>query len=152
MISLVIILALVTVPLVLIARLSFTVLARLLGVVSQSEVTTRAEFARIREQLLATAGDDGVSAEGAGREPDSGGPTHRGGAIEPQGGAVLEQPRSAAPERRAARSGAQRPVINLSAAEQLAAAEWRRCPTCMASVSSTASMCLQCGSGLSAQS
>lgn len=62
MISLLIVLALVTVPLALIARLSFTVIARLLGVVSQSEVATRAEFARIREQLLATAGDGGTPA------------------------------------------------------------------------------------------
>jgi hypothetical protein len=62
-ISLLIILALVIVPLALIAKLSFTVLARLLGVVSQSEVATRAEFARIREQLQATAEDVGVSSD-----------------------------------------------------------------------------------------
>ena len=70
-ISLVIILALVTVPLALIARLSFTVLARLLGVVSQSEVATRAEFARIREQLLATAGEGEGQLEGSPRAPDA---------------------------------------------------------------------------------
>jgi hypothetical protein len=62
-ISLLIVLALVTVPLALIARLSLTVLARMLGVTSQSEVATRAEFARIREQLLATAGDGEGPAE-----------------------------------------------------------------------------------------
>jgi hypothetical protein len=51
-IGLLIVLALVAVPLALLARLSILMLARLLGVVSHSEVATRAEFARIREQLL----------------------------------------------------------------------------------------------------
>jgi hypothetical protein len=112
-ISLLIILALVTVPLALIARLSLTVLARMLGVTSQSEVATRAEFARIREQLLATAGDGEVPSRDASRQaPEPGEPGQ-------------------SPE----------PVM----------AEWRRCPTCEASVPSTASICLQCGAGMSAQ-
>jgi hypothetical protein len=106
-ISLLILLALVTVPLALIAKLSFTVLARLLGVVSQSEVATRAEFARIREQLQATAGDGGVS-------PDE---------VPPQATASIEP----------------------------SAPQWRSCPACAASVPSTASVCLQCGTGLGAR-
>ena len=104
MISLLIILALVAVPLALIAKLSLTVLARLLGVASPSEVATRAEFDRIREQLLATADDVGP---------------------EPQLGEAPPPPP--------------------------AAPEWRGCPTCAASVPSTASVCLRCGAGLSTQ-
>jgi hypothetical protein len=102
-ISLLIILVLAIVPLALIARLSFTVLARLLGVVSPSEVATRAEFDRIREQLLATAGD------------------------------VNEPPLESAPPR------------------PPAVAEWRDCPSCAASVPSTASVCLRCGAMLPVQ-
>jgi hypothetical protein len=103
-ISLLIILALVAVPLALIAKLSLTVLARLLGVASPSEVATRAEFDRIREQLQATADDGGY-----------------------------EPPLEAAP--------APTPV----------APEWHDCPTCAATVPSTASVCLRCGAGLRVQ-
>ncbi len=128
MISLLIVLALVTVPLALIARLSLTVLARMLGVTSQSEVATRAEFARIREQLLARAGDGGVPAQDASRHP---GVTvaQVGDTLEHSPGAILEPP--VAPE----------PPV----------AQWHRCPTCAASVPSTATVCLHCGAGLSAQ-
>lgn len=52
MVGLLIVIVLVTVPLVLVARLSIMMLGRLFGVVSHSEVATRAEFARIREQLI----------------------------------------------------------------------------------------------------
>jgi hypothetical protein len=145
-ISLVIILALVMVPLALIARLSFTVLARLLGVVSQSEVATRAEFDRIREQLLATAGDD----EGSGKLT-----TRQADVTAPQVDAparsrptLRRQSRGTLQGRTPARSAA---VVQPPAPEP-AVAEWRECPTCMASVPSTASICLQCGVSLSAQS
>ncbi|HEY7962148.1 MAG TPA: hypothetical protein VID29_09520 [Solirubrobacteraceae bacterium] len=52
MVGLVIVIVLVAVPLLLVTRLSIEMLARLFGVVSHSEVATREEFARIREQLL----------------------------------------------------------------------------------------------------
>lgn len=52
MLGLLIVIVLVAVPLVLVARLSIMMLSRLFGMVSRSEVATRAEFARIREQLL----------------------------------------------------------------------------------------------------
>lgn len=52
MVGLLIVIALVAVPLILMARLALMMLGRLFGVVSRSEVATRAEFARIREQLL----------------------------------------------------------------------------------------------------
>ncbi len=120
-ISLLIVLALVTVPLALIARLSLSVLARMLGVTSQSEVATRAEFARIREQLLARAGDGGMPVQDAPRQP---------GVAAAQVGDMLEHSPGATPE----------PPV----------AQWHRCPTCAASVPSTASVCLQCGAGLSA--
>lgn len=55
MIGLLIIVALVAVPLALVARQSLLVLARLFGVVSRSEVVTRLEFERIREQMLSSA-------------------------------------------------------------------------------------------------
>jgi hypothetical protein len=50
--GLLIVIVLVAVPLVLVARLSIVMLGHLFGAVSRSEVATRAEFARIREQLL----------------------------------------------------------------------------------------------------
>jgi hypothetical protein len=106
-ISLLIILALVALPLALIAKLSLTVLARLLGVASPSEVATRAEFDRIREQLQATADDSGP---------------------EPR----LEEAPPPPPE-------------------VAVAPEWRDCPTCAATVPSTASVCLRCGAALSTQ-
>ena len=136
-ISLVIILALVTVPLALIARLSFTVLARLLGVVSQSEVATRAEFARIREQLLATAGEGEGQLEGSPRAPDAAA-AHVGDIISGRLGDVT-----------AGRLGGAAAKLAVAAP---AAVEWRQCPTCTAIVPSTASICLQCGAGLSAKS
>jgi hypothetical protein len=148
MISLMIILALVTVPLVLIARLSFTVLARLLGVVSQSEVATRAEFARIREQLLATAGDVGEALDGAARQPDLA--VAQVGGTGQLGGAAIDLPRATVREQTPARPEGRQSAAKPSAAEPTVA-EWRRCPTCTASVSSTASMCLQCGAGLSSK-
>jgi hypothetical protein len=144
-ISIVIILALVMVPLALIAKLSLTVLARLLGVVSQSEVATRAEFARIREQLLATAGDGEVSSRGAQRQPGVAA-AQPGGASEQLSDEVSQSSRGGARERASRGSTAER----LDVAPGLA--EWRQCPTCAASVASTARICLQCGADLSAQS
>jgi hypothetical protein len=129
-ISLLIVLALVTVPLALIARLSLTVLARMLGVTSQSEVATRAEFARIREQLLARAGDGEEPARSASRQPGAA-ETHVADALERSGSATLNNSPGATLE----------PAV----------AQWHRCPTCEASVPSTARICLQCGAGLSPQ-
>lgn len=145
MISLVIILALVTVPLVLIARLSFTVLARLLGVVSQSEVATRAEFARIREQLLATAGDCEQVSRGARGVPDA--------AVLGIGREATERPHGRAIQKSPEPAMGQEPAdLVASSATAPAEAQWRRCPKCATNVPSTASMCLQCGAGLAAPS
>jgi hypothetical protein len=142
MISLLIILALVMVPLALIARLSFTVLARLLGVVSQSEVTTRAEFARIREQLLATAGD----AEESSRQGES-----------QLSARVMTQTTDTVEQLPGKKFGTSRDTIGgrapadpaeSQAPSEPSVAQWRQCPTCSASVPSSASVCLQCGAGL----
>jgi hypothetical protein len=142
-ISLVIVLALVMVPLALIARLSVTVLTRLLGGVSQSEVATRAEFARIREQLLATAGDGDEHPEG--RELDVAA-AHLQSASEPAGDRVGRATLGVAPEPALAESAELQPDIAPNVAE------WRRCPTCAADVASTARICLQCGAGLNERS
>jgi hypothetical protein len=136
-ISLLIVLALVSVPLALIARLSLTVVARLLGVVSPSEVTTRAEFARIREQLLATAGD-GEWQSGPPTRPADVTAAHGRSAVAEFVPELLERP-SGVPE-----ATGERPVLP---PEELPL-EWRSCPACAAEVPSTASLCLQCGTGL----
>jgi hypothetical protein len=134
-ISLLIVLALVTVPLALIARLSLTVLARMLGVTSQSEVATRAEFARIREQLLARAGD--------GEEPVRNAPH--------QPGATATQATQAADALGHSRTATLEPSGETPETPEPNVARWHRCPTCEASVPSTARICLQCGARLSAQ-
>jgi hypothetical protein len=141
-ISLVIILILVSVPLALILRLSFAVLARLLGVTSPAEVATRAEFARIREQLLATAGDD----------PSSPRPTL---SVSPaqNGSSALAAPhpgreRSPGAESTSGgKAGVPREPQSTFSSEP-PAAHWRGCPSCAAEVPSTASLCLRCGAGL----
>jgi hypothetical protein len=129
-ISLLIVLALVSVPLALIARLSLTVLARLLGVVSQSEVTTRAEFARIREQLLATAVDHEQSPA-----PPSAGTAPGASAV----AAIGQQREGSVSVHEPAAENAAFPSGSL---------EWRSCSACGTDVPSTASLCLQCGARL----
>lgn len=142
MISLLIILALVTVPLALIARLSFTVIARLLGVVSQSEVATRAEFARIREQLLATAGD-GVQPVGDRQRQPAVAPVEAAEEPKRSGGVAVEQPVAVEPHSAGS--------VAAQLSSEPAVAVWHSCPTCAASVPSTARICLQCGAALSAR-
>lgn len=137
MISLLIILALVAVPLTLIAKLSLTVLARLLGGVSQSEVATRAEFARIREQLQATAADGQMS------------PTEQPIPL----ASVSQSPEL--PELSLAQShvagdaqATAETAGSAGAGDHSPAAQWSECHSCTARVPGTARVCLQCGSRL----
>jgi outer membrane biosynthesis protein TonB len=115
MLGLLIVIALVAVPLLLLMRLSILMLARLFGVVSHSEVATRAEFARIREQLLLGGSSTSAASNLAAAPPNL--------AAVPSGGPPPPAP----------------------AHEESAQPHWRTCPECGARVPSVAVTCIQCG-------
>jgi hypothetical protein len=119
-VGLLIVIALVAVPLILMARVALMMLGRLFGVVSRSEVATRAEFARIREQLLLS--------------PDS-------------APALASDPPALASDPPALASDPPAPASEPPAPP---APRWSACPGCGASVSSAATLCVRCGGALRA--
>jgi hypothetical protein len=146
MLGLLIVIALVAVPLLLLMRLSILMLARLFGVVSHSEVATRAEFARIREQLLlggsSASGVSKLAAAPLATIPHAATlPATILAAAPPATLPLVATPSALIPPTALPAAA----VPSLPAREEPAQPHWRTCPECGAHVASVAVTCVQCG-------